>query len=78
HWIEYSLRLSRYDASWRKVRRLLTTHYYATIVIPTPDGFIRRIRKPGRPDERQRLIYDLLGIDWKSLPVHKKVFRCKM
>jgi hypothetical protein len=78
HWIEYSLRLSGYEASWRKVRRLLTTHCYATIVIPSPDGLIRRIRKPGRPDERQRLIYDLLGIDWKSLPVHKKVFRCKM
>jgi len=78
HWIEYSLKLSGYEASWRKVRRLLSTHCYSTLIIPSPDGVIRRIRKPGRPDERQRLIYEVLGIKLDDLPVRTNVFRRKM
>ena len=78
HWIEYSLKLSGYEAGWRKVRRLLSTHCYSTLIIPSPDGVIRRIRKPGRPDERQRLIYDVLGIKLDTLPVRTNVFRRKM
>jgi len=78
HWIEYSLKLSGYNATWRKVRRLLATHCYSTLIIPSADGMVRRIRKPGRPDERQRLIYELLDIDLAALPVHSKVFQRKM
>lgn len=78
HWIEYSLKLSGYNATWRKVRRLLATHCYCTLIIPSSDGMIRRIRKPGRPDERQRLIYEVLGIELTNLPVRANVFRKKM
>jgi hypothetical protein len=78
HWIEYSLKLSGYEASWRKVRRLLATHCYATLIVPSPDGMLRRIRKPGRPDERQRLIYETMGINLATLPVRTNVFRRKM
>jgi len=78
HWIEYSLKLSGYEASWRKVRRLLATHCYATLIVPSPDGLTRRVRKPGRPDERQRLIYETLGINLATLPVRTNVFRRKM
>ena len=78
HWIEYSLKLSGYNVTWRKVRRLLATHCYSTLIIPSSDGMIRRIRKPGRPDERQRIIYELLSIDLAALPIRSKAFQKKM
>lgn len=78
HWIEYSLRLSGYEVSWRKVRRILATHCYSTLIIPSQDGMVRRIRRPGRPDEKQSLIYDVLGIKLTGLPIRANAFRRKM
>ena len=78
HWIEYSLRLSGYEVSWRKVRRLLATHCYSTLIMPSQDGMVRRIRRPGRPDEKQSLIYDVLGIKLTGLPIRANAFRRKM
>ncbi len=78
HWIEYSLKLSGHEMSWRKIRRLSATRCYSTLITPCSDGTVRRIRKPGRPDEKQRLIYDIMGIDVKTLPVRSNVFRRKM
>jgi len=78
HRVEYSLKFSGYEASWRKVRRMLSTHCYSTLIILSAKGVIRRIRKPGRTDEGQRLIYDVLGIKLDALPVRKNVFRLKM
>ena len=74
-WIEYTMKLNEYVATWRSVRRILQTHCYSTIIVPTADGLIRHIRKPGRPDERQRLIYDILGADCSNLPVKKNLYR---
>jgi len=54
--------------SWETIKRVLKTHAYTTIVIPEIGGGIHRIRKAGTPDERQKVIYNTLGINWKKLP----------
>ncbi len=74
-WIEYTLEFNDYNATWRAARRMLQTHCYSTLIVPTSDGIVRHIRKPGRPDERQRLVYELLGVDTSGLPVRKTMHR---
>lgn len=74
-WIEHTMKCHDYDATWRAVRRMLQTHCYATLIVPTSDGMVRRVRKPGRPDERQRLVYELLGADTSGLPVQRTTYR---
>jgi len=74
-WIEYTMKFNEYDATWRSVRRILQTHCYSTIIVPAVDGIIRHTRKAGRPDERQRLIYDILGVEFSNLPVKKNFYR---
>ncbi len=54
--------------SWEKIRRILKTHAYTTIIIPATDGTINRIRKAGNPDESQKYIYNMLGLNWTKLP----------
>jgi transposase len=73
-WIEYSLDTVTCKLSWQKVRRLLATHCYTTMIIPTADGKVRHLRKPGQPDEKQRAIYNHLAIDWNTLPVKTSIF----
>lgn len=53
---------------WKTIRRLMSTHCYATIALPTKNGKVYRIRKASIPDEQQDRIYRIFGIDWKSLP----------
>jgi len=74
-WVEHTLELSGYQGSWQSVRRRLQTHRYATIIVPTENGLLHHTRKPGRPNQTQRLIYSLFGIDYKALPVHKRTFK---
>ena len=78
HWVEYILKLAGYDASWRRIRRILQTHCYTTLIIPTKDAWEYRICRPGRPDERQRFIYSKLGIETSRLPIKKQRFKKKM
>jgi len=78
HWVEYMLKLSGYETTWPSVRRILQTHCYATLIIPTKDGLEYRICRPGRPDERQRFIYSKLGINLSLLPIRKQRFKKKM
>ncbi|MBT3265659.1 IS1634 family transposase [Candidatus Poribacteria bacterium] len=74
-WIEHSLKLSGYECTWRSLRRRLQTHCYATIITPTEERLEHHDRKPGRPSGVQRLVYSLLGIDWKDLPVIRKTYK---
>ena len=71
-WIEHTLELAGAPATWPSIRRLLRTHCYSTIIIPSKDGRIRYIRKAGRPDERQRKIYQIMNVEYKNLPVMKR------
>lgn len=74
-WVEHSLALVGYPCTWNHLRRRLQTHCYATIVTPTEEGLEHHDRKPGRPNEVQRLVYSLLGIDWKALPVARRTYK---
>jgi transposase len=74
-WTEYSLNLSGYNCTWRALRRKLQTHCYATVIVPTATKRVHHTRKAGRPNEAQRLIYTLLGVDWADLPVRRRTYR---
>ena len=74
-WVEYSLQTAGYRISWKAMRRLLSTHCYATMIIPTSDGKVRHLRKPGNPDEQQRAIYEIMGIDLTKFPKHTAIFK---
>jgi hypothetical protein len=51
---------------WGTLRRVLGTHCYTTIVLPTTAGKVHRLRVPGDPDQAQTQIYTALGINWKD------------
>ena len=65
-------KLEKADLSWQSARMILQTHCYCTIIIPTKNGIIHVLRKPGNPDEKQRSIYQLLGVDYSHLPVFRR------
>lgn len=64
--------------SWDTIRCVLQSHCYSTIILPTKNGAVHRIRKAGEPEECQKSIYAALGIDWWNLPVTRTVFHHKM
>jgi len=76
-WIEHTLALSGYESTWRTLRRQLETHRFSTLIVPTVKGIEHHIRKAGRPSEPQKMIYTLLGIDWKALPVRRRTYRIR-
>ena len=59
--------------NWETLKRVLRTHCYTTILLPTRNGQTHRIRKAGQPEECQKTIYRNLGIDWGRLPYHRSV-----
>ena len=67
-YIQYTLQQKGDHRSWPTLRRILSTHRYATINIPTIDGRLYRTRKPGTPDQSQALIYRSFSVDLKNLP----------
>ena len=73
HWVEKSLESAGAPTTWPAVRRILQTHCYSTIIIPSTDGKTRYLRKAGKPGERQRKIYQLLNVGYRNLPVFKHV-----
>jgi len=48
--------------SWWTLRQELSTHQVVTVVLPTTDGRVLRIRKATVPERSQREIYSTLGI----------------
>ena len=71
-WIGHRLMQSGDVRDWQTIRRLLRTHNLATTYLPLTDGRVIKVRKPGRPDAEQALVYQRLGIDWKrACPARK-------
>lgn len=68
-YIRHRLKQQGDARSWPTLKRLLSSHCYATIVAPTESDGVLRIRKAGRPDAAQRALYETLGVDWRNLPV---------
>ena len=75
--ILYQLELNGDHRNWSTVRRVLQTHTYSTMVVPTKKGTTYRIRKPGIPEECQRHIYNQLGVQLGQLPKSKIVIKKK-
>jgi transposase len=65
-WVRETLRISGETRDWKTLRRLLSTHCIVTTVLPLKTRQVLRIRKPSVPDAEQKLIYDKLGINWKT------------
>lgn len=57
--------------SWETIKRIMSTHCYTTILLPTKEGVTHRIRKAGQPEECQKEIYRALAIEWTNLPSHR-------
>ena len=72
-WIQGTLEEFGDARRWRTIRRVLQTHCYTTIVVPTKGGKIYRVRKAGEPEELQKAIYQKLGVSWAGLPQTKLV-----
>jgi transposase len=73
HTIEYTLRQHGDHSRWATIKRLVSTHRYSTMQLPTVAGPVLNIRKPGMPEGIHQAIYNTLGVDWKQLPI-KKIF----
>ncbi|HXK30261.1 MAG TPA: transposase, partial [Candidatus Binatia bacterium] len=48
--------------SWWTIRQQLSTHQVVTVVLPTADGRVLKIRKGGSPEPVHREIYETLRI----------------
>ena len=48
--------------SWWSIRQQLSTHQVATIILPTHNGMVLRIRKGGTPEPDQKKIYEILKV----------------
>jgi transposase len=73
HAIEYTLQQHGDCSRWATIKRLVSTHRYSTIQLPTVTGPVLNIRKPGIPEGIHQDIYTKLGVDYTHLPT-KKIF----
>jgi transposase len=60
--IETTLLRQEIHTSWASVRDLLATHEIATIVLPTDQNGILRIRRSATPEPDHRVLYEALGV----------------
>jgi transposase len=60
--IEKTLLDRKVHTSWDTVRETLATHCISTVVLPTSNGDVLRIRKGSTPEPEVRELYDLLGV----------------
>jgi hypothetical protein len=73
HATEYMLRNQNCSLSWKSVNRLVSSHTYSTIVLPTTKGEVIHLRKPSIPEQVHKEIYDKLNIDYTKLKSTKIV-----
>lgn len=71
HTIEYVLKQQNISASWRTIKRLVSTHTYSTIQIPLVNKTTVNLRKPGAVEGIHEKIYRNLGVGYKELPTLK-------
>jgi len=60
--IEKTLQDQGIHTSWGTVRKTLSTHQVSTVVLPSDDGSVLRIRRSSTPDPQHRELYDLLKL----------------
>jgi len=71
HSIEYTLNQQGITSTWRKIKRLMSTHTYATIQVPLVDKRTLNLRRPGAVEGIHEKIYRKLGVNYKDLPTLK-------
>ena len=71
-WVGKRLEEHNDTREWQTIRRLLGTHSLVTTRLPLADGRTINIRKPSQPDDEQKRVYQMLGIDWKAAFTTKK------
>lgn len=69
--ITYTLEQKGDHRDWPTLRRVLETHCYATVSMPTRSGTVVHVRRAGVPERCHEDIYEKLGINWKELPTKK-------
>lgn len=69
--IEHRFLQQGVHTSWWTLRQELSTHQVVTVVLPTTDGRVLRIRKATVPEPPHREIYDTLGIPMEILSPEK-------
>lgn len=57
--------------SFSAVREQLKTHRVSTVVLPTADGRLLKIREPATPEPRHRELYRLLDVRGQVIPLRK-------
>lgn len=67
HAIEFSLKQKGENVWWSSVKRVMSSHCYSTIILPTVKGTVIHLRKPGIPEAIHRKIYQLLDIDFQNM-----------
>lgn len=60
--IETTLLSQEIHTSWATVRDLLATHEIATIVLPTDQNGVLRVRRSATPEPDHRVLYEALGV----------------
>ncbi len=73
HSIEYTLRQKGDHVRWATIKRVVRTHNYSTIQLPTVKGPIINVRKPGIPEGIHIDIYRKLGVEYNKLAITKTV-----
>jgi transposase len=73
HSIEYTLRQKGDHSRWVTIKRLVRSHNYSTIQLPTVKGPIINVRKPGIPEGVHINIYQKLDVDYKKLKITKTI-----
>ena len=73
HSIEYTLHQKEDHSRWSTVKRLVSSHNYSTIQLPTVKGPVINVRKPGIPEGVHIEIYQKLGVPYENLPVTKTI-----
>ncbi len=77
--IETTLLRQEIHTSWATVRDLLATHQIATVVLPTGQDGVLRIRRSASPEPDHRVLYEALGVTteiirplktWERKPKH--------
>jgi transposase len=60
--IETTLLRQNIHTSWATVRDLLATHQIATVVLPTDQNGVLRIRRSATPEPDHKVLYEALGV----------------
>jgi len=69
--ITYTLEQKGDHRDWPTLRRVLQTHCYATVSLPTRNGTVVHVRRAGAPEGCHQEIYEKFGINWKELPTKR-------